>query len=176
MYQVSFSEDQRQIHLQLSNHKAPFVGRLFALFLCLLALLLPIIFFAFSRTGDETQQPLHFGFFIVFALTAGVSFYFLRLFLWNSFGKEHLVIKTNSLIHYFDYRWFESQKKSYDLPTAATNNSIVIQLNSSPNNWSAQKDAYPLTLRIENVEIKSTVQISTSEFQQLQDELTSRKV
>ncbi|MDP4724549.1 MAG: hypothetical protein NWS31_09620 [Crocinitomicaceae bacterium] len=100
----------------------------------------------------------------------------MRLFLWNSFGKEHMIIKTNSLIHYFDYRWFESQKKSYDLPTTATNNSIVIHLNSNPNNWSAQKDTYPLTLRIENVEIKSTVQISTSEFQQLQDELTNRRV
>jgi hypothetical protein len=176
MYQISFSEDQRQIHLQLSNHKAPFVGRLFALFLCLLALLLPIIFFAFSRTGDETQQPLHFGFFIVFALMAGVSFYFLRLFLWNSFGKEHLIIKTNSLIHYFDYRWFESQKKSYKLPTEATDNAFEIHLNTSSNNWSAQKDTYPLTLRIQTVEIKSTVQITISEFQQLRDELNGLRV
>ncbi len=176
MYQISFSEDHRQISLQLSNHKAPLVGRLFALFLCLLALLLPIILFAFSRTGTEAQQPIHFGFFIVFALMAGVSFYFLRLFLWNSFGKEHLIIKPNTLIHFYDYRWLESPKKTYKLPTEATDNAFEIHLNTNSNNWSAQKDTYPLTLRIQTVEIKSTVQITISEFQQLRDELNGLKV
>lgn len=176
MYQISFSEDQRQIHLQLSNYKAPLVGRLFSLLLCLLALLLPIILFAFSRTGNEAQQPIHFGFFIVFALMAGVSFYFLRLFLWNSFGKEHLIIEPNTLIHYYDYRWLESQKKTYKLPTEAASNTFEIHLNSGYKNWSAQKDTYPLALRIQTVEIKSTVQITISEFQQLSNELNGLRV
>ncbi len=40
-----------------------------------------------------------------------IGSYFIRMFLWNSYGKEIFIIKEKSLIRIFDYRLFKSEEE-----------------------------------------------------------------
>ncbi|MFY8190622.1 MAG: hypothetical protein ACOVK9_06625, partial [Bacteroidia bacterium] len=59
----------------------------------------------FVLTIIEGDSP-HFGGIILLGLMALISFYLLRLILWNSCGKEIFVFEKNSIQYTADYNWF----------------------------------------------------------------------
>ncbi|MCG9881616.1 MAG: hypothetical protein MH472_13535 [Bacteroidia bacterium] len=77
--------------------------------LCFLCLALPIM--GFVLTIIEGDSP-HFGGIILLGLMALISFYLLRLILWNSCGKEIFVFEKNSIQYTADYNWFKDKVKT----------------------------------------------------------------
>jgi hypothetical protein len=43
-----------------------------------------------------------------------ISFYFIRLYLWNRFGEEVIILKKNKLEIYYDYKFFIDNRKVYE--------------------------------------------------------------
>ena len=62
-------------------------------------------------------EGLSLGFFIscmMFTLVAG---YMARLYLWNKYGKEVIIIEKDTLTIYYDYRYFRNNYKKYRFQT-----------------------------------------------------------
>ena len=53
----------------------------------------------------------HFGYLIGLGLFSLVGFYFVRLFLWNTYGKEVIEIGDSTVSYYVDYRYFKGNQK-----------------------------------------------------------------
>jgi hypothetical protein len=69
----------------------------------------------------QSGSDFHIKYIIVLGVFSLIGFYFLRLFLWNTYGKEVIEIKNSSVTYYADYRYFKGnqqqlnfQKLSYD--------------------------------------------------------------
>ena len=79
----------------------------FAGFLGIMFFVLPIsIMIALSA-------DIGFGSMLVCLFTWIIAWYFVRLFLWNKYGKEVFAISQNELIHYNDYRLYKDNYTSY---------------------------------------------------------------
>lgn len=53
----------------------------------------------------------HFGFLFGIALFGLLGFYLLRVFLWNSYGKETIIFTNDGITYEADYGWFKSSKQ-----------------------------------------------------------------
>lgn len=72
--------------------------------LVLISIVIPIggfIHFAKSAEG------IPFGFIITCIIFLGVAGYFMRLFLWNRYGKEIFILSKDKLVYYYDYHLFK---------------------------------------------------------------------
>lgn len=54
-----------------------------------------------------------FGFLISLSLFWGSSIYFIRLFLWNYYGKEVYQKSYNKFHYYYDYKWFKDNVTTF---------------------------------------------------------------
>lgn len=94
--------------LTLHVKKSPLLGRIFILFLAFIAVALPIMgmVFRFLDGGG-----FHFGFLIGLGAFSLIGFYFVRLFLWNTYGKEVIAIGDNIVSYYVDYHYFKGNQQ-----------------------------------------------------------------
>jgi len=60
------------------------------------------------------SMKVSFGTFIIFLLSWIIAGYFFRLYLWNKYGREVVLIKQNNLERYYDYKLFKDNRESYD--------------------------------------------------------------
>ena len=93
------------------------ISLLFMLVSAIIIFLLPIFVFIFLFTDFE---GIPFGILISFILSGLVSVFFLRLYLWNKYGKEVFVIKDNSFTYYYDYKLFKDYHKEITFKTINT--------------------------------------------------------
>lgn len=93
--------------LTLTVKKGPVFIRYFILLFAVICILLPITGLVLSMlVGDG----FHFGFLFGIAIFGLLGSYMLKIFLWNSFGKEIISFNENSVEYSVDYRWFKSEK------------------------------------------------------------------
>ncbi|CAM3545461.1 hypothetical protein FLGE108171_02195 [Flavobacterium gelidilacus] len=88
--------------------KSPLIGRGFILFLAFICVALPIMGIVLNFMDGNA---FHFGFIIGLGLFSLVGFYFIRLFLWNTYGKEVIEIGESSVSYYVDYHYFKGNQK-----------------------------------------------------------------
>lgn len=100
----TFNQNTLTLHVK----KSPPLGRLFILFLAFIAVALPIMGMVFRFLDGGS---FHFGFLIGLGVFSLVSFYFIRLFLWNTYGKEVITIGNNTVSYYVDYHYFKGNQQ-----------------------------------------------------------------
>ena len=94
--------------LELYVKKSPPIGRGFILFLAFVMVALPIMGMVFNFLDGGA---FHFGFIIGLGLFSLVGFYFVRLFLWNTYGKEVITIGETTVSYYVDYHYFKGNQQ-----------------------------------------------------------------
>lgn len=87
------------------------IMRYFLLFLGLISLLLPITGILISLIEGKS---FHFGFLVGLGVGFLIFFYFYKLFLWNSYGKETIEFNKQSLHYYADYKRFIRNQQTKD--------------------------------------------------------------
>ena len=94
--------------------------KLCALFLCVLMLLslvsisIPVVVLFFLL---QQSEGLSLGFFMSCIIFTSVSCYFMRLYLWNKYGEEVIFINKNTLIVYYNYKYFKDNYKKFHYDT-----------------------------------------------------------
>lgn len=90
----------------LNQKPTAIIIRLVLIVILLFCILIPLLvtFFVLSM-GDG----FHFGIFISYGLFWGAGFYFLRVILWNIFGKEIISMSNSGLTYVADYKLFKDK-------------------------------------------------------------------
>ena len=95
--------------LTLQSKKASLFARIVLLVLMVLSFLLPLVVMTLLSLFELELNFGHFYWFIIFCL---IGFYFLRLYLWNSYGKEIIEFEKERIIYFADYKLFKDSRKS----------------------------------------------------------------
>lgn len=90
--------------------KSPLLVRGTFLLLALLSVALPLVGISFSAIEGT---DFHMKYIIILGICSLIGFFFLRLFLWNSYGKEVFEWKATTLSYYADYRWFKGNQQHF---------------------------------------------------------------
>lgn len=96
----------KSIYLKIINHKETGCSLIFVGMIALFMFLNPILVILFL------VKEITFGTILILALAWFISFYFVKLYLWNKYGEEVFVIKENSLETYNNYRFFKDNCKT----------------------------------------------------------------
>lgn len=110
MKQQVFQEGDSGVLIQ-ARRSSLFMVILFA-FLLLIAVLGICILLVVLVTGSVN---FHYGYLLGIALLCFLSWYFLRLFLWNSYGKELIMFSKDRITYTADYRMFQESKQEIPL-------------------------------------------------------------
>ena len=94
--------------LELYVKKSPVIGRGFILLLAFVMVALPVLGMILNFMDGNA---FHFGYIIGLGIFSLISFYFVRLFLWNTYGKEIIVIGETTVSYYVDYHYFKGNPK-----------------------------------------------------------------
>lgn len=94
--------------LELYVKKSPPIGRGFLLFLAFVMVALPLLGMVLNFIDGAA---FHFGYLMGLGLFSLVGFYFVRLFLWNTYGKEVIEIGETTVSYYVDYHYFKGNQK-----------------------------------------------------------------
>ncbi len=87
----------------ISNENRPIFILVSLVVLTIISLIIPIVATAIVlNEGDG----LKFGLLISYLVGWGVALFFIRLILWNVFGKEVFQITNNSIEYYCSYKYF----------------------------------------------------------------------
>jgi len=94
--------------LELYVKKSLPIGRGFLLFLAFVVVAMPILGMVLNFLDGG---GFHFGFLIGLGIFSLIGFYFVRLFLWNTYGKEVIVIGKDTVSYYVDYHYFKGNQQ-----------------------------------------------------------------
>ncbi|MCB9195222.1 MAG: hypothetical protein H6598_03270 [Flavobacteriales bacterium] len=83
---------------------------LFMFILIVIGLLLPL--FILFNFGE-----LRKGGIVALLIFWGTSIYFIRILLWNLYGKEVFILSKNKIKHYFDYKYFRDSVSEISFET-----------------------------------------------------------
>lgn len=117
----------RQINIEgnqltISARKTPlFIRIMLTLFLVIIALI-PIAVTIFTLTYGDGP---HIGIAFSYLLCWGVGFYLLRIVLWNSVGKEILILNPETVSYVADYKLFKDGRKA--IPTRELQTEIIYE-------------------------------------------------
>ncbi len=100
IYELEFSDG---ISLKIHVKKAKTGILSIILFFALSIFFIPIIFFIYLAT---TSEGIPLGFIITCIVGFLSSGYLLKLYLWNKYGTEVIIIQKKCLVLYYDYKLF----------------------------------------------------------------------
>lgn len=103
MTNFTYNKNKSDITILISSKRISKIASFILIVLIIAFLLLPIVFFSI---GIKYNIPIRITFIITFAIFWGASFFFLRKYLWGSYGKEIYVIKSNLLRYSYNYRLY----------------------------------------------------------------------
>ncbi|NVO02830.1 MAG: hypothetical protein HXX09_09035 [Bacteroidetes bacterium] len=106
--QILYSGSPKSI-LTLSVPKSSRFTRIILIFFTIFFFIMPILSTIFII---YFEQELKFGFAIFYIVFWLAGFYFLRLFLWNSHGKEVLTFGKEKISYFTDYKFFKDRRIS----------------------------------------------------------------
>jgi len=95
--------------ITLTSKPSPLFARGLILFFAIISILLPVGGMIGSMANGNR---FHIGFLITTGIFGLIGFYLLRVFLWNSYGKETIVFSKNQVTYEADYKWFKDGKKT----------------------------------------------------------------
>ena len=139
----------------LSVKKSPFIIRSIFLIISILFFLLPI---SGIITAMLAGDPLKFGYFIGIGLSGLLGFYIFRIYLWNRFGNEIIILNKNEISYEADYRLFKDGKKS------STFDALTYSI--TPVGYE-EENLGLLTIDTNNLKIESVVKVPISQLEEL---------
>lgn len=149
--------------LTLYVKKSPFIIRIIFLIISILFFLLPISgMIAAILNGD----PLKFGYFIVIGLSGLLGFYIFRIYLWNSFGKEVIILNKNEISYEADYKYFKDGRKLIAFDTINFN---ITSIGYKEENLGL------LTIGHEESKIESVVKLPINQLEELIQKIENKK-
>ncbi|MBP4138406.1 hypothetical protein [Flavobacterium geliluteum] len=95
----------------LKVKKSPLFGRLVLYIITFLSVFLPLSGFILNILDGDGFKFLNIVFLLVFGL---ISFFMLRISLWNTYGKEIIILSENKLTYIADYKWFKDKIKEFN--------------------------------------------------------------
>lgn len=149
---VIFSQNQ----IVITGTKAPLFTRIPFLVIAIIAVLIP-----FSVLVYRAVEGLgfHVGTIPVFLATGSIAYFMLRMFLWNTYGKETLTFTEDGIIYQSDYKYFKGRE-------------IVVAKSKNMQFSSHNKEKGSCLFSIENKEsrIENVLPISRNHLQKIQQE------
>jgi hypothetical protein len=106
--QVIYKEENPKTIFILVEQKSLFVKLVLAL-LTVVSFLIPP---AVTVVSIQYDIGLNIGIVVSYLLFWGIGIYFIRVLLWNSCGKEVLILEKDELNYYADYKLFRDNKKT----------------------------------------------------------------
>jgi hypothetical protein len=100
----------------------------------------------------------HFGFLIGIGIFGLIGFYLLRVFLWNSYGKETISFNNNNITYEADYKWFKDGKKTKEINSP---NFSIKPIGYEDENFGV------LIINSENDTLESVVKIPNDQLEEL---------
>lgn len=149
-----------ELFISIESKRIGLLARSILSVLIIISYLVPFSVFFFI-------QELEIGITYIFTLIIfwGGGTYFLRLLLWNIYGKEVYIVKRYSLSYYYDYKYFKDNKRSvksespiqigYYSLNDLTSFQPIVRVNSGLN------DECYLVFIVNDEIIKSNIQIRT---------------
>jgi hypothetical protein len=108
---LEFTHESPRV-LTVFAHETPFAVRFVIGFFCFAIFIVPVVAtIAILANGDGFKA----GIIISYIISWLVGYYLLRIVLWNSYGKEIVVIDSESLNYYCDYKYFKSNQQELKL-------------------------------------------------------------
>lgn len=92
-----------QKNITINQDKSPLFGRIIVLLLTIIPFMIPIVATIYALF----EYQLLPGILITYAIFRFSGYYLLKLFLWNSYGKEIIQIRKDKIIYYADYKLFK---------------------------------------------------------------------
>ncbi len=105
---------QHQLHgnkLSLTVSKAPLFVRFVMFLFTLLFFLITLV----GVLGLVTAEKIEIRSIILIIIFGVLSFYMLRISLWNTYGKEVIIFHKAKIEYLADYRWFKGGKIEIDI-------------------------------------------------------------
>ncbi len=100
------------ISLELKVKRAPNVALYFLLSVAVIIFFVPPLVLILLIIPDG--YGVSFAFLIPWSIALFVSIYLFRLYLWNGYGKEVFIIGRQTLVHYYDYKFFKDNRSEID--------------------------------------------------------------
>jgi len=107
MTEVKQYQLERNI-LTLKVKKAPLFVRSIMFLFAFLFFMIPLIVMIL---GIAMGQGMHIKYLISLFIFGLLGFYMLRISLWNTYGKEIVILNKDKVEYYADYGWFKDGKK-----------------------------------------------------------------
>jgi hypothetical protein len=131
--------------------------------LCLLAFLGPFIFMILL--SDELTS----GFLVTIGIFWFVGFYFLRLLLWNTNGREQIEISKNKIIVYHDFKYFKLYHGSID--TVSLSISYLLYNSAFSNQSDKGGEMRVLVFRSGSKAVRSFIPLKLSQAVKIRSEI-----
>lgn len=100
------------INLELNVKRAPSIALYFLLSVAIIIFLIPLLALALLIIPDG--EGVSFAFLIPWSIALFVSIYLFRLYLWNRYGREVFIVGRQTLVHYYDYKFFKDNRRKID--------------------------------------------------------------
>lgn len=134
----------------------------------LMVLFLPIFFVVSNMIDSEIGYKIHFGHFVLIALSMRMTYYFLKVILWNLYGKEVIKVENGILIHFYDFKYF----KRYSENNSKQIGGFLDLINSDEN--PNQKQI--LIFRFIFLELRSLIKKDNIEIHELKIEMFEKSI
>lgn len=104
------TQQNETTHIEIEVNKINGIAKMTLISLILISMLMPflVLIYAFNE-----HQEIRIGYFVSVLIFIACAVFFLRLFLWNHYGKEVFVIENNALLFYNDYLYFKDNLKQW---------------------------------------------------------------
>lgn len=94
--------------LELYVKKSPLPVRGTFLVLAILCIALPLLGIGMNMIA---RNDFHIRYVILLGVFSLIGFFFIRLYLWNTYGKEVIVMEDTKVSYYADYRYFKGNQQ-----------------------------------------------------------------
>jgi len=148
--------------LTISVKKSPLLIRIVLSVVLSIMVLIPLLASYIVLTAGD---GFHIGLAFSFLLFWGLGFYMLRIILWNSVGREILVLGNEKIEYTADYGLFKDGRKEIETNRLATE--IIYE--DEPNNPVGR-----LRLNSDTESIESVIKTRLAELKELEKEIKTR--
>lgn len=139
----------------LNVGKTSFTWRAFLIIVLLISLFIPIIATVYMF---EYMEGFKLGILFTYAIFWSSGFYIVRLFLWNTYGREIIEINNDSIHYYLDYKLFKESVKSIK------KNNLQIGIIKNKINPNTGK----LFIKNDKNHIESTIEITNEQLNEIE--------
>lgn len=144
-----------QNHIIITSHKSPLFTRIPILILAILCALLPLISLVLRL---KEGLGLHIVYVPIFLVCGAATYFFIKILLWNTYGKEILQLHKSTIVYTPDYKYFKG--KSFTI--SRNENTHFSYVNK-------EKDVYLFTIEDETESIENVLPITIYHARKLQN-------